>query len=776
MIPRLLFSSIFLVTFFYFGFSQTQAEIESLLQPSSSQVVTKEKSSQKEKNVKPPKVEKEKDTSVRMKDEKASEPKQAVVKKSKEKPAKEKETNAIKESASDKVQEKVVKEPKVIEEKVIVTKEKTVKEKTNETAQLEKTNTLLSITKFKVLKKQGDALFLGNAFEKSANIYKSALANSKKSKQKIYLLSRITQCYMALRDYPQAQKYAEELIAVDKKSSQVLSNYWLANAQVYQADYQNAKENFRIFNEKNEKSKLLDYEKSKARLGIKSCDYALELVSSKPQYTIENLSDNVNGPYADFGPDIRGNELVFSKIKTDDFDENEVDNLAKMYSSTLYKGDYEFAQEFSDVINEGDAYVCNPSFSADGKTLFFSKCSMQNHVSICNIYASMLENGVWTQPQILGENINQIGSSTSHPQIVLDESGQELLFFQSDRISGRGGKDIYFAQKLEGIEFSKAKNIGAPINTRFDEISPFYHAPTQTLYYSTNGELSLGGFDIYASIKDGDEWSTPRNLEYPFNSSLDDYDLVFNKNGKLGYLVSNREGTHSLKSATCCDDIFELRSLQFDVFIKVLVYEEMENSRQILDSATLILNPLANPKPSKNLLVDGSFFTQLAKESDYELLVQHPKYESVGINVSTKGIQKDDTLNFDIFLKNEKVYDNEVIASLYYEYNQAKLTNEAPKTLEFVLNYLLQNKSAIIEIHAHTDDKGTEDYNMNLSKGRAEAAAKYLEFYGVESNRITKKWFGESKPIAPNVNIDGSDNPEGRAKNRRTDFLVFQKK
>ncbi len=345
---RILVLCFFLLTTCNLLQAQTQAEIESLLLPSSSKELVKDKSSQKEpkeKTEKAPSKTKEKQSYTNGEEEKL---KEVPIKASKEKTAKKKELDIVKKNTVEANQGKQTKEKAPNEAKLAV--DKVVKEEKSN-LEMEKTVSK-SPTKFKykTLKKQGDEFFMGNAFEKSADIYKNALTNSKKTKQKLYLLSRITQCYMALRDYPETQKYAEQLITLDKKSSQELAYYWLANAQVYQADYKNAKNNFIIFGEKSENAKNLDFEKSKARLGIKSCDYAIELVSSRPQFTIENLSDNVNGPYADFGPAIKGNELVFSKIKTDDFDKNDLDNVAKIYTSTLFKGEYELAQEFSNLI------------------------------------------------------------------------------------------------------------------------------------------------------------------------------------------------------------------------------------------------------------------------------------------------------------------------------------------------------------------------------------------------------------------------------------------
>jgi outer membrane protein OmpA-like peptidoglycan-associated protein len=352
--------------------------------------------------------------------------------------------------------------------------------------------------------------------------------------------------------------------------------------------------------------------------------------------------------------------------------------------------------------------------------------------------------------------------------------GQELIYFTSDRVSGKGGKDIWYAYKDENGGFGRAKNIGSPINTKYDEVSPFYHNATNTMYFSTDGKASLGGLDVFKSVLSDEEWLSPENLETPINSSLDDYDFILNDNGTFGFLVSNREGTTTVKSSTCCDDVFEVNITQFNLFLKGLVYAENKDGRELMKNAKVSLRDITSGK-IEVLAYNGKLFSALLeKESDYELTASSDDFESVISTFTTKGLLKTDTLHYDLFFNEKRNFDNKIVGVIYYEYNQARLTAEAPKTLEQVLSFLNAHPNMTVEVSAHTDGNGSASYNLNLSKERCEAASNYLNFNGISKDRLVKKWFGESQLKASELNEDGTDNREGRSLNRRTEFKVVE--
>lgn len=668
---------------------------------------------------------------------------------------------------------------KELEAKEIKVKVKKEKQKEDVAVTVEEVDEVPPLTikgSAKKWQKKGDALYLQGADYAAIDNYEIALTKTRKKKLKKTLFFKLGESAYAIRDYALAESYYKSSTSIDlKKKKLPLLAYQLANALKYQAKYEQAIKVYQSFlAEIDDNPKYAGY-KSKARIEAKGCDYALNLAVEEVEYTVENPGDDVNGEFADFGPEIRGNELVFSKILKDyDGGDQNGNHLAKIYTSEMYKEQFNFAQIFSKSLNEGDAFVCNPSFSADNKTVYFTKCLMDKSLdSKCTIFKSTIENGVWSASIELAENINAPESSNSHPQIVVDENGKEFLFFSSDRSGGRGGKDIWMAALQEGGSFARARNLGAKINSRFDEISPFYVASSKSLYFSTDGKISLGGFDVYVATKSEDDWEEAIALPMPINTSLDDYDFVVDKGGEFGFLVSNRVGTITTKSPTCCDDIFIWRTTNIEIFLKGLVYAENSTSREMMKTALVSLKSIDSGEVD-TLKYDGKFFiTNLEKDAQYELRAENKDFEPVTLMLNTNSIVRSDTLQYDLFFKERRSFNNQIIGTIYYEYNQARLTKEAPKTLEQIVSFLQTYPKTTVEITAHTDDKGPAEYNLALSQERCLAAANYLNFQGISSNRIELKWVGETQPIAPNTNKDGSDNPEGRLLNRRTEFKII---
>jgi outer membrane protein OmpA-like peptidoglycan-associated protein len=639
-------------------------------------------------------------------------------------------------------------------------------------------NDSISVEKIKLKQflKEGNKQFSSRNFPAATENFEIVLENvNPKKKKKVKRISfQLGESYTYLRDYENAEKNYAMSISNDRKKKNKIAFLKLADALKYQAKYNDAKSYYKDFLNLSADDKKLDVERKKARLEIKGCDYGDTTVFDNPNFTVENAGNNINGLFADFGPALKGNELYFSKISGTDG----LSNFSKIYSAEMYNGKFNFAQIFTDVINEEGYYIDNPSFTPNGKTLYYSRCSFSDKKGKhCAIFSSVLENGIWQKPEKLNEFINPEGSNSTQPFIYVDKNEQETLYFVSDRASGRGGKDIWFAQKNENGNFGRAKNMGYPINTSFDEVSPFYDELSQTFYFSSNGHVSLGGLDVFKTTKDqNDTWEEPINMGLPVNSSVDDYDFTLNKDGSFGFLTSNRIGTTTERSVTCCDDIFTVKSTVLNLYVQGLVYVEINNSRFVLDTAQINLK--GNDGSEQNSTFNGNFYSfKLEPELWYTITANNDFFQPKSIEFSTIDLSKSDTLYFDIFLKdsisNSTQIKEKLIETIYYEFGKAQLTPESPKTLEDVVKFLTQNPNANIEIAAHTDAIGSKQVNIQVSKQRSEAAKNYLISKGINKNRLTSSWHGMEKPAAPNTNPDGTDNPEGRALNRRTEFILI---
>lgn len=273
---------------------------------------------------------------------------------------------------------------------------------------------------------------------------------------------------------------------------------------------------------------------------IEQCKNAKIAVKNPVNISVQNMGKMINSIYADYSPALSVDEstIYFTsrRIRPDSsntyvFDESDGNHFEDIY--VAYKSEGEWSQpELLNINTDGHEATIN--ISADGQTLFIYKDDNGDG----NIYTSRMENQEWSSPIKLGSDIN-LSSQETHAHISPDGN---TLYFISDRKKGFGGKDIYFCNKLPDGKWAKAQNFGDIINTPYDEDGVFVHPSGRTIYFSSKGHKSIGGYDIfYSTIDDLGNWSKPINLGYPVNSTDDDVFFVTSADGKRGYFSSFKE-------------------------------------------------------------------------------------------------------------------------------------------------------------------------------------------------------------------------------------------
>ena len=273
-----------------------------------------------------------------------------------------------------------------------------------------------------------------------------------------------------------------------------------------------------------------------ADMQIKMCLYAIECVKLESVTEVINLGDSVNSIYDDYCPAISadGESLIFTSRRPSRMS-NEMTADGK-YFEDIYKASFnrgnctEKSHLVSDNINsrEHDASV---GLSHDGQKMFIYKFG--------DIYMAELHGDKWGFPQRLDDHVNSKYWET-HATISIDN---KVIYFVSDRKGGYGGSDIYRVVKEENGKWSKVENLGAKINTKFEEDAPFIHADDKTIYFSSKGHHSMGGFDVYRSDLRKGEWSAPVNMGHPINTPGDDIYFVMSADKNTGYISSNRTGS-----------------------------------------------------------------------------------------------------------------------------------------------------------------------------------------------------------------------------------------
>lgn len=617
--------------------------------------------------------------------------------------------------------------------------------------------------------------------------------------------------YLKEKNYREAQKYLFDSYKLDPKKN-LKALFYYAECLKTLGEYDEAKKQFNSFINQAKKNKDLTEEIKISRNHLKGID-STELWQNKPNNTIVKLLDKeINKPHIDFSPiPFEDNKLIWGSLAEEEvkyYDPNKDElPVRKFYIAKRDGEDWKNLGEFDETINGSNVNTGNGAFSADKKRFYFTRCAKDfNNKVVCKIFVSNYEDNVWQDPQELPETINLPGSTNTMPTVGVSRLNTDVLYFVSDRENGQGGLDIWFTYyDSKRKEWKEPKNCGKRINTPANELTPYYNIETKTLYFSSDGHPGMGGLDIFKAFGDGKNFENALNLRQPINSSFDDLYFILESNGQRGFFTSNRDGGYSLRHANCCDDIYEFIDKDYiniavtgkifgitdSAFFKTIEKEyqqEMALSLNVLDRSDdieLLYNYqvslfMIDKNSGKELFVKndfttpGYYFFNLEQGFDYFISVKDYNKKEKKLPFTTKNITRSDTIVLDAIFVNTLPEQSFIVKNIYYEFAKSELTTEAKKTIDNTIFKILQAyPDIIIEISSHTDSIDTEEFNMKLSQARAQSVVDYLINKGIESERLVAKGYGKNFPIAPNSNPDGSDNPEGRQKNRRTEFKVI---
>lgn len=612
-------------------------------------------------------------------------------------------------------------------------------------------------------------------------------------------LEKLGQLYLGIHDYTNAKKIYLQL---SKSYSNSLYYYNLAILYKKTAKYDSCIHYF----ESCKKSGLPKLEKQKIDIELAGCKMGKE-ISRDENTTIVHLDESLNSKHIDISPayvndsTIIFSSLVSNKNNTYSIYEDANHDFSKLYYASKINGVWKKTKELPNNINVSKYDIANGVISLDGKRFYFTKCFKNwENKKICNIYMANIEDDNFTSVRKLGQNINSLNYTSTQPALgSAYNKNIEVIYFSSDRPGGFGGKDIWYTTyNKKKNTFISPRNVGRKINTSWDEITPFYNNKTKTLYYSTNGMVSYGGFDIYKTTGSLKSWMKSRNTGNQINSYADELYFVLSNNLTEGFFVSNREESFDLENQYCCFDIYafkyknpeqlKLRGTlvaQLDPTIKKYLEKGItlvDTSKNYLTNTTVSLY-LTDTESKDSLFIisdttdhDGSFEFFAEPDQDYKILIHNDIKLHAEIEVTTKDVNRKLVHEIEIddqqieFLPDGPL----IIEHIYYDFGESRLQELSMQILDSTLISLMKERREFkIEIRSHTDSIGDENFNLNLSNERAKNVVNYLLRKGIDKDRLVAKGFGETLPIAPNSNSDGSDNPEGREKNRRTEFVII---
>jgi len=437
-----------------------------------------------------------------------------------------------------------------------------------------------------------------------------------------------------------------------------------------------------------------------------------------------------------------------------------------MFSQLQPDGKFTQGEEMPDPFNLNDNEG-GATLTVDNKTLYYTVCKYTlNHTYYnCDIYYSEWVDGEWTPIKSVSDKINLPTTWESQPSVSADG---KTLYFVSDRSGGFGGYDIYRSVKHDNGEWGTPINLGPSINSTGNEKSPFIHPDGKTLYFSSDGWLGLGGYDIfYARLNDDGTWSKPVNIGYPINSPDDEVGFFVSTDGQKGYFASNK-----LKGMGGWDlysfDLYEKAKPGKVLFVSGTVTAETETQ---MANTRIELKNMETKKISEIPLdsITGKYVAVAPFNNDYIMTVKKEGYV-----YETRYIAKVDSMyrmpaHLDLEIQHIELNKSYRINDIYFAFNSFHLTEESEAVLDLLIEFLEENPSIYIEIQGHTDNIGRDADNMKLSANRAKAVYNYLIANNITPKRLTYKGYGKTVPVASN------DTEEGRAKNRRTVFVIVRK-
>lgn len=464
-----------------------------------------------------------------------------------------------------------------------------------------------------------------------------------------------------------------------------------------------------------------------------------------------------------------------------------IKNMNQVYASDKDKEVFMIAQrDKTGLFNSGEPMLApfnttddnqgGCSISIDNKHLYFAMMRQEGGLQPnCDIYVSDNSYGEWGDIRKLSANVNDPKYWDSQPTIASDGI---TLYFASDRPGGFGGIDLYYTKKdLKTGQWSLPQNMGATINTKGDEKTPFIHSDSETLYFSSNGHFGFGDYDIFYTRKnEKGEWEEPQNIGSPINGPTDDTGFFVSTDANTGYFFSYDEGKVKGKGVGRYDlygfELYAEARPQATSFVKGTVKDSVGNP--VSGAVVEIKN--TQTKQISYATVDstsGEYMVAITKKNDVLVTVKKDDVAFNSKRISAKDVLpasfKTEATEVNIEVKEAKTGSTFVIENIYYATSSADLKPESRLVLESFADYLKANPSIKIEIHGHTDNVGHVKENEALSTNRAFSVKSMLEELGVSGKRIDAKGFGSSLPIAENTT------EEGRAKNRRTEFLIVEK-
>lgn len=574
---------------------------------------------------------------------------------------------------------------------------------------------------------------IGEYFEAAA-IYRKVYTKTSPQKRDLrgYIAYRMAECNRLINNTPRATSAYMNALRYEYPDSIVS----LRLGQMYQktGKYTDAIRYYNDFLQRNPESEL-------ALNGIKGSELAPVWKQNPSRYVVKRM-EKFNSRRGEFSPMLFGDkydQLYFTSSRTPKGANKDKDEtisaitgirnndffLVKQDEQGNWLAPIELEDEVNTEFDEG-----TPSFSKDGNTMYYTYCAQDPEgPRTSEIYISTRSSAKWgkgTRATIVKDSVTALG----HPSVSPDG---KYLYYVSDAVGGFGGKDI-FRSRLVGNDFGPMENLGPEINTPGDEMFP-YVRDSVTLYFASNGHPGMGGLDLFKATQDSTGKWHVENLKAPINSMADDFGITFEGNKEKGFFSSNRNDARGY------DHLYSFELPTITIFIEGIVFDVDENP--IEDATVRIVGKdgLNVKVPAKK---DGTYRVELERDIRYVMMASARGYLNQNFELKTGPEEKNETYIVDFYLS--PISKPVVIDNIFYDFDKATLRPESQKALDEMIKMLNDNPNVTIELGAHTDRKGSDQYNERLAQRRAQSVVDYLIAGGIDKERLEAKGYGESVP------------------------------
>lgn len=596
-----------------------------------------------------------------------------------------------------------------------------------------------------------DKLFKKFEFISAAESYLKLVASNKADG---YVYRQLGDCYFNIYNTKEAAKWYAKAIA-KKQDSELYYRY----SQMLKAIG-----NYAESNKQMQKFAEMQPNDSRAKTFNENPNYVPVLLDQRKSFDVKSI--DINSDKSDFGAFLMDNTIYFTSARNSN---------SKIYSWTkepfldIYKANLNEGGTISNILLlkeiNSKYHDGSVSISQDGSTMYFTSDSFRENsfekdkasklkLGRNNIFSAKFVNGKWDE--ITSLPFNSKDYSTGNPSISKDG---KTVYFSSNRPGSIGGVDIWKVAISESGSYGTPENLGKNVNTEGNESFPFITSDN-VLYFSSDAKQGLGAMDVYKI--DLTKNSEAKNLGKPVNSEKDDFAFTINENKNIGFVASNRNGNDDIfKLIPVCN--YEVNAIVTNANSGAIIAEA---NVSILDDKNNIISTIkSNNKGEVSYTVDC--------EKTYTIQAIKDGFESNSFAVIASN-KKGGSIKIDAVLMpiSEIITEKEVkLKPIFFEYNNSNITQQGAFELDKLVQIMKNNEKLIIFVKSHTDNRGTDEFNLLLSDKRVKATIQYVISNGIDPNRISGKGFGETEP-----KVDCKENctEEAHEQNRRSEFLIVK--